>query len=207
MHRTQPANIDATYLNTLDYHDSHWEWSKWDVVVHLANVSPKWVQYNHSGRIIYASSGAVYAGTNKYADDKRKWEAMLEGKHVVARLFSFVGAHLKNLYAVTNFIDDAMNGRPIVVRSSGLSVRSYLYGEQLGQVMWSMLDKDPGIYDVGGKTPYTILEVARLVAQQFDAYLQVLNEHDSTDSIYLPEYGIEETIPLDEAIERTIHER
>lgn len=213
MQRTQPEGLKVTYLNLLDYHESHWEWAKWDYIVHLANISPLWITYNHSGRILYASSGAVYAGTGEYADNKRKYENMLDpDKCVIARLFTFVGSHLKNLYAVTNFIENARNKEPIIVQGNGLSVRTYLHGEDLGRWMWKLLFDGQGIYDVGSSMEWTIREVAELVASIATVPVYVKNNPGVPNTRYVPdtrrinEFGCRESIGLKQAIERELCE-
>jgi nucleoside-diphosphate-sugar epimerase len=209
MQRTQPPNIDATYLNRKQYYDCLWAAKKWDAIVHLALVSPSYV-LQKAPRVLFASSGAVYEGRTEYADNKRKWEKLcLDSDVVIARLFTFVGERLKNLYAITNFIDDALHGRPITVCGNGNTVRSYLYGEDLGHWMWGLLFGLSGTYDVGSYVPYTTLEVARLVADIIPAKIEVLNAPGVPTTRYLPNitYSEWEKVGLREAIERTINAR
>jgi nucleoside-diphosphate-sugar epimerase len=214
---TKPKDIDADAMGSIVY-SSRWETLKWDAIVHLAPVSPsrvlKYAQ-KHNTRVLFASSGAIYEGTNNYAHDKRVWE--LQCTHsgvdvVIARLFTFVGAHLKNLYAITNFIEAAKAGKPLEVWGDGSTIRSYLYGEDLGRWMWKILLEGKGTYDVGSEIPYSILQVARQVADIIPAKIHVLNNgHPAT--VYLPdtdnarELGCVETVGLKEAIKKTINDR
>jgi len=217
MRQSEPFGLDVFYMDRKQY-DSEWEVGAWEYVVHLAPISPSRVRkyaQEYGARILFASSGAAYAGTNEYAYNKRLWEAGCNFSGVdcvIARLFTFVGAHLKNLYAITNFIEAAKAGRPLQVWGDGSSVRSYLYGEDLGRWMWKILLEGHGVYDVGSALPYTIMEVAYLVADITGAKVEVLhNQHRET--VYLPdiirarELGCRETVGLKEAIERTIHDQ
>lgn len=209
MERTQPEGLSAIYLNQYGYIHSKWEWGEWDAIVHLANISPLHVLHHlGNAKLLYASSGAVYHNSGEYADNKRKWEILCQG-HTIARLFAFVGDHLKNLYAITAFIEAAKQRKPLPVWGNGQSVRSYLYGEDLGRWMWKILLEGNGIYDVGSAIPYTILEAAQVVAEVTKSSIQLVNI-DCPHTVYLPdtararELGCVETVGLKEAVQRCL---
>ena len=212
LQQTRPAQIHLDCLDSETYKMGQWKWHKYDAIIHLANIPPADVlRASHGARILYASSGAVYDGRNDYAYHKRMREAECRASGqdvVIARLFSFVGQKLKNLYAITNFIHDALNTGTINIRGNGKAVRSYLYGQELGTILWALLfNGEKGCaYDVGGKTPYTILQVARTVAEIVPAKIRILDEPGILNEIYLPHNVIEERIGLKAAIERTIHD-
>jgi nucleoside-diphosphate-sugar epimerase len=210
MHKTEPVGIDATYLNKEQY-QSRWQYDKWDAIVHLAPVSPVRVlkyAYRYGTRILFASSGAVYGGLpnyQEYADNKRKWElACAQYDCVIARLFTFIGPRL-NRHSAYEFVHMAKTGE-IVVHSPD-SVRSYLYGEDLGKWMWRLLGTGNGIYDVGGSVAYTMLEVAQIVSDVTDAKIRIEPTQPATS--YIPDcrrayaLGCFETYGLHEAITNT----
>lgn len=212
MQQTCPPNIDALYLNRVDYFKCVWAESKWDAIVHLAPLSPSYV-LQKAPRVLFASSGAVYEGRTPYALNKREWERQCresDADVVIARLFTFVGERLKNLYAVTHFIADAKAGKPIQVWGDGRTIRSYLYGSDLGTWMWKILLEGEGIYNVGSDFPYTILRLAQIVAEIIPAKIEFVNPH-GPETRYLPdteracELGCKRTIGLKEAIERVIN--
>lgn len=216
MRQTQPNESIVLYLDHSRF-EQEWEQADFGAIVHLAPISPgrvlKYAKRNET-RVLFASSGAIYEGTNEYAYNKRAWE--LQCVHsgvdvVIARLFTFVGARLKNLYAITHFVEAAKMGKPLEVWGDGSTIRSYLYGEDLGRWMWKLLLEGEGIYDVGGSKAYSILEVAMVVSDVTGAKIQLLNDgHPSTH--YLPDtaralaLGCEETVGLREAVERVIRE-
>ncbi len=217
MQAMKPDNIMCRFTGQDGYNNMAWDLIHPDAIVHLAPVSParilKYAQ-KHNARVLFASSGAVYEQKTDYAKNKRRWEkeCLDSGADVViARLFTFVGAHLKNLYAITNFIENAKRGEPLRVQSNGEAVRSYLYGKDLGRWMWKLLLKGEGVYDVGGSVSYSILEVARLVADIARVQIEVWPSGPPS-TIYLPnttrahELGCKETVGLREAIERTIND-
>jgi dTDP-glucose 4,6-dehydratase len=108
-----------------------------------------------------------------YAEGKRAAElscaiAAAGGLPVtVARCFAFVGPHMPfdRHFAIGNFIADAVQGRPIAVKSDGLSQRSYLYMTDLVAALLAVLLRGaPGrAYNVGSERAVSIGDLARLV--------------------------------------------
>lgn len=138
----------------------------------------------HSSKVVLLSSGAVYGPqpadvaamsevhpcvpVTAYGMAKRHAESLCLRSAVnvtIARLFAFVGPNLLGKpYAIANFIDDALAGRPIRVASCGRSVRSYLDQRDLARHLYTLLARAPNrTYNVGGRTPYSIMEVAEAV--------------------------------------------
>jgi nucleoside-diphosphate-sugar epimerase len=207
MRRTQPS-IEAYFFTKKMYEDYEWEKMGFGAIVHLAPISPERVLKTNT-RVLFASSGAVYAGTDEYASNKRHWEYMCNsGDTVIARLFSFVGNRLTR-HAVYEFIQQAYRGT-IFIDGDGKATRSYLYGEDLGNWMWRLLFKGEGIYDVGSSVPYTILETAKVVSELIPCKIRVMNDPKVPSTYYMPdmqkvrELGCVETVGLKEAIKRTI---
>ena len=119
---------------------------------------------NFSGKIVFASSGAVYGPQfekkwlsesdlpsqfEKFPKNKLVYaEAKLEAEKVIRRLgeegydcaiarcFAFVGKHLPldGHYAVGNFMQNILSGNPIRLRASKVVYRSYLHADEL--VKW-----------------------------------------------------------------------
>jgi nucleoside-diphosphate-sugar epimerase len=212
MAKTQPEKVTAFYSDSADY-ALNWDNSESDAIVHLAPISPARVlayAKAHNTRVLFASSGAVYEQHTEYAENKRMWEqeCLDSGADVViARLFSFVGAHL-NRHAVYEFIQMAKAGN-IKVRSPW-SQRSYLYGEDLGRWLWKILLAGKGVYDVGGSVEYNMLSVASIVSSIVPSKVTLINDQPATS--YIPDLirayllGCHETYSLKEAIERTVNE-
>jgi dTDP-glucose 4,6-dehydratase len=110
---------------------------------------------------------------NAYAEGKRAAEqfgAIAASRGVpirIARCFAFVGAHMPfdKHFAIGNFIADAVDGRPIRVRSDGRPQRSYLYMTDLVRALLEILTQgDIGVaYNVGSEEAVTIEELAHCV--------------------------------------------
>jgi nucleoside-diphosphate-sugar epimerase len=212
MQQSIPPGIKGRFIGREEYEDGQWKSNKYDGIVHLANISPAAV-LKQGCRVLYASSGAAKQRGQDYGYgyNKRLWE--LDCKHsgadvVIARLYAFCGERLRGSYALTDFIRDAKAGGPIVIRGNGKAVRSYLYGKELGLMMWALLlNGDNGmIYEVGGQTPYTILQVAEAVAEIIPAEIETLNDKTVPNKKYLPIKGVPEVVTLREAIERMAKE-
>jgi dTDP-glucose 4,6-dehydratase len=156
-----------------------------------------------------------------YGLAKREAEALCVESQlecVTARAFAFLGPHLPldAHFAAGNFLRDAMRGGPIQVRGDGTALRSYLYPTDL--ITWLLRILIRGergcAYNVGSDQVVCIAELARLVAQAVDPQPEVVIQSlqaQGPQNIYLPniarartELGLDVTIPLPEAIARTL---
>jgi nucleoside-diphosphate-sugar epimerase len=137
----------------------------------------------------------------------------------IARCFAFVGPYLPLdiHFAIGNFIRDALNGGPIIVKGDGTPYRSYLYAADLAIWLWTILFKGRSChpYNVGSAEAVTIAELAHTVARTFTPPLvvQICKASMPGQSIerYVPynqrvkaRLSLEQTIPLAEAIRRSI---
>ncbi len=135
----------------------------------------------------------------------------------MARGFAFVGPHLPldAHFAIGNFMGDALAGRPIRIGGDGTPFRSYLYASDLAAWLWTMLLRAPGgrAYNVGSDQDLSILALAHRIAQSH--HLEVILTEPSvagaSPTHYVPsierakqELGLVVSVPLDEAIERTL---
>ena len=195
-------------------------------------------------RVLLVSSGAVYGSSaaaagkipetrqtapdplaisSAYGEGKRACEALgaYMAQHgsfdvVIARCFAFVGAGLPlgSHFAIGNFIRDSLEGRQLLLNSTGKSCRSYLYAADLAIWLLTLLLRGRAgtAYNVGSDQEIDILSTAQLVRDLVAPRCSVIiAENPATDaSFYVPaigrareELGLDLWTPLDLAILRT----
>ena len=137
----------------------------------------------------------------------------------VARCFAFVGPYipLDSGFAVGNFIRDALLGREIMIRGDGLPIRTFLYAADMAEWLWTIAiaGRSCRPYNVGSNEEVTIAELAGTIARLAHSGISVRILGDATlvgvSSSYVPdvtraqaELGLDVTVPLDEALRRTV---
>jgi dTDP-glucose 4,6-dehydratase len=165
--------------------------------------------------------------TCAYHEAKRMAEMLcgIEAEHAglqtkIARLFAFVGPYLpvNRHFAIGNFIGDALRGRAIEVFAESGAVRTYMYAGDLATWLWRILARGERqrAYNVGSDYPRAIGDVARAVSEANGCVNEVIIRGVQGDQPFQPdryvpstlrarsELGLSETVPLDEAIRRTI---
>lgn len=200
---------------------------------------------NMGANMLFLSSGAVYGQQpseieflgesynggpdptvprNAYAEAKRAAEMLCAIFHrtfalpvCIARIFTVIGPYmaLGTHFAVGNFILQAMHGRPVVVRSNGHAIRSYLYAGDLVVCLLHLLVGGTAgrAYNVGSEEAVSVSELAHRVSCVLgDGRYKLLGEEDTgwNPGRYVPstarfrkEFCAYQTVGLDQAILRT----
>lgn len=190
-------------------------------------------------RLLNISSGAVYgaftsqpAGAKEdddvaaqpvtaYGKAKREAEEICGSSKfdfVTARAFAFLGPHLPldAHFAAGNFLRDALQGGPILVRGDGTALRSYLHPADL--VVWLLRILVRGqrgrAYNVGSDEAVTTAQLAQLISATVQSATEVVIQSIQSrgpQNIYLPdvsraraELNLDVAIPLADAISRTL---
>jgi nucleoside-diphosphate-sugar epimerase len=135
---------------------------------------------------------------------------------VFARGFALAGPWLPfdSAFAFGNFLGAALRGGPVTVSGDGTPVRSYLYSADLVVWLWTLLMKGgPGrAYNVGSARAVTIGELAHRVAALVGGTVEIAGvpAPGARAHYHVPdltrvkhELGLEETVPLNDAIVRT----
>lgn len=185
-------------------------------------------------KILFASSGAVYGLAKQALDESHccvpqtaygKAKLSVEKMFVsagmdvkLARCFAFVGPYLPRRahFAIGNFIEDCLRGRPIVLKGDGTPLRSYLYADDL--VEWLLKIFQDGVsgrpYNVGSDEAVSIKELACRVrnALNVSCEVRVLGAQSSSmANVYVPvtrriesELGVVRKFALEMAIRNSI---
>jgi dTDP-glucose 4,6-dehydratase len=123
----------------------------------------------------YAGAPDTMEAGSAYGQSKRACEFMVQMyarqygfAAPVVRCFAFSGPHLPlDLnFAIGNFVQDALAGRPIRIGGDGTPRRSYLYAGDLAIWLWTALLRGESgrIYNVGSDADLSIAELAEKVA-------------------------------------------
>ena len=138
---------------------------KYDYVIHGAlDGAQNIIDQVGDARVLFLSSGAAHYHQTPYADAKRRDEAILQDRAVIARLFSFIGPNMPQHYAAGEFLARLRNRRDIGVTGDGRTVRSYMHVDDLPIALHRLLDWSPRTVDVGSSERVTILELAQRIA-------------------------------------------
>ena len=164
-------------------------------------------------KVLFTSSGAVYGprtapaseeddcrpvtayGKGKLEAEKILIESELEAK--IARCFAFVGPHLnRNIhYAIGNFIQNCLDGKPIVINGDGTPLRSYLYADDLVEWLFAILQRGESgrPYNVGSDCAVSIRELAETVRDAMRSKSEIVVKGKSVTgarpSVYAPSIG------------------
>jgi len=173
----------------------------------------------------YTSGFPCDSANSVYAESKRFAEAMAASfvsetklPVVIVRPFALVGPYqsLELPWAVSDFIRDSLAGRPIKIMGDGSTVRSLLYASDYAYWILAALAQGHvrGTYNIGSPHPIDLLSLARMITQHFAPPPEILTRvgqsgHETTRLVPCVdkahrELGVDVTVPLSEAILKTI---
>ena len=123
-------------------------------------------------------------GKRGYALAKRAAEEAMKnlGKQgfavSIARCFAFTGPWLprNQHFAIGNFIEDGLQGRPITVNARNKVYRSYMYADDLVEWMMTIAfhaNPECPVYNVGSDQAVLMGDLAMLVAKEFGVDVQI----------------------------------
>ena len=164
------------------------------------------------------SIASVYPEAKRYAEvECAAWRGQTKLPIVTARPFAFIGPYqgLDKPWAVNNFLRDALLGGPIRIMGCAETVRSYMYPSDMAFWLLRILaDGVPGVaYNVGSPEAVTLQDLADRIAGAFDEQPAVVCRGGANPrpSRFVPDVdrcrdtlGLRVTVPLDEAIARTL---
>ena len=184
-----------------------------------------------SSTVLFTSSGAVYGpqlapvaetlpcapvtayGKGKLAAEQLFADSGLDVK--IARCFAFVGPYLnrKIHFAIGNFMQNCIDGKPIVINGDGTPLRSYLYADDLVEWLFAILERGENgrPYNVGSDHAISIRELAETVCRVLGSKSEIIVKGASTPGskplVYVPvidgarrELRLEVSVLLEDAI-------
>jgi dTDP-glucose 4,6-dehydratase len=171
------------------------------------------------------SGPSLHTPTSAYHESKRLAELMCnieaaQGTLAVVnlRLFTFLAPYLPMTthFAAGNFIVSAMRNEPIVIKSGGGSVRSYMYGSDLASSIFLSTQRNlsSSTYNVGSPSQVRIDELARqirdIVNPKCTIEIQGIDTEENVTT-YVPDTSLADSeltfgvrLDLSRAIQKTI---
>jgi dTDP-glucose 4,6-dehydratase len=121
-----------------------------------------------------------------YDEAKRFAEAMTMAYHThhglevrIVRIFNTYGPRMRPTdgRAVSNFLVQAMHGKPITIYGDGSQTRSFCYVEDEIRGFLALLDSDVvGPVNIGNPAEFTVLELAELVIEVTNSTSEIVHE-------------------------------
>jgi len=194
-------------------------------------------------RILHASTSEVYGDPQVHPQPEEYWgnvnpiglrSCYDEGKRAaetlmmdykreqnvdskIVRIFNTYGPRMNadDGRVVSNFIVQALQGKPITIFGQGLQTRSFCYIDDLVEVILRMMKKDDfaGPVNIGNPGEFSIIELARIIIEMTnsnsDLVYEALPEDDPSQrkpdiSLARQALGWEPEIQLKEGLQKTI---
>jgi dTDP-glucose 4,6-dehydratase len=177
----------------------------------------------HPQREDYRGSVNPVGPRGVYDEAKRFAEAMTMAYHRahgvdvrIARIFNTYGARMRPMdgRVVSNFLVQALEGRPLTVYGDGSQTRSFCYVDDQVTGLLALLDSSyVGPVNIGNPDECTMLELARLVLEVTGSDSPIVHRPLPVDdparrkpdiTLARAVLGWEPTVPLAEGLARTV---
>jgi len=161
-----------------------------------------------------------FASANIYSENlSSAARSQLRLPIAIVRPFTFCGPYqsIDSPWAINNFINDAINKRPIRIHNNGEVVRSYMYGSDLAAWLLVMLvhANNGQVYNVGNSNGYPLKDIAEKVASCFSPNPKIMLNTSlipsSSHNILLPsteksekEFGLKLFTDIDTSVKRSV---
>ena len=183
----------------------------------------EWAKHIRPKVLVHASSGACFGltpieGNTDISQNKSKFiSSRLQSEEyitdsckefdvriVIARLFTFIGPQLlsKKQYAVSNFINGAVNNGTINVTGNKRTIRSYMHESTMSMWLYQCLTNSSAkhIVSVGSSDPVTIKELAEFISNLTGAVINYIHPNASGDQYVAINEEEKQLLGLDEGV-------
>lgn len=107
---------------------------------------------------------------------------------IIARLYSFIGPRIlsKSQYAISQFMDEALNRKIIKITGNPNTLRSYLSTNDMSRWIYKSLgtNNSKEILHIGSSHPVSILELASYIALKTNSKVEIMNENAPLDDYF-----------------------
>lgn len=171
----------------------------------------------------YKGSVNCYGPRSMYDEAKRYAEALIRAyrdKHgvnsAIGRFFNTYGPRMdaKDGRVVSNFVVQALQGKPLTIYGDGTQTRSFCYVDDLIRGIVALIDSnEEGPINLGNPGEFTMLELAEKVIKLTGTKSELTHQPLPGDDplqrqpvidLAKQKLGWEPTIPLDEGLAKTI---
>ncbi len=228
VHSSDPLDVISTIVNgTMRVLEASARLSNLKKIV---NISSGWVYGSQPKEVSHVPESLINgpncaAITSAYAEAKRMGETLCsvyKGQYripiVTLRPFAFIGPYqsIEKPWAINNFINDAINGGPIKILGDENTIRSYMYpSDMVNWILTALCEGESGlVLNLGSSEGCSLREVADIICRCIPGETVVISQtlnRKPKHSVFVPdtskakqELGLELSIPLLDAIERTI---
>lgn len=135
----------------------------------------------------------------------------------IARIFNTYGPRMdpRDGRVVSNFIVQALEGKPLTVYGDGQQTRSFCYVDDLVDGLFRLMshDEESGPVNLGNDREFTMLELAQLILEKTGTASELVFEELPADdptrrrpdlTRATERLGYSATVPLDEGLTRTV---
>lgn len=182
-----------------------------------------WIRLAKPKVVVHASSGAcfglkpinvdndVYQDKSEFVKSRLQSEEYITNscneintRNVVARLFTFIGPQLlnKKQYAISSFIQDAVNNGLINVKGNKNTIRSYMHESTMSMWLYQCLinSSAKNIVSIGSSDPVTIEELAEYISKSTGALIRYMHPNAPGDQYVAINTKEKQLLGLDEGV-------
>ena len=168
----------------------------------IINIIDNLIKRNKNSRVVLTSSGAALPFLNKNKKIKKNEEDMygilkaieeetlsLHNNCLILRIFALTGYFIRSpeVFALSNFINSALNIKSININSKGKVIRSYGSAETIVELAWKWLFSSSKGYSINSTShKLDLLQIANIIS---DTLGGIEINHQMQENILISDYS------------------